>query len=254
MQQGYIKLHRQLLDTDIFENPKLLKVFIWCLLKATHKEREQRVGRKIVKLKQGQFIFGRAKASLELDIPQSTIWDYMKLLENRRTISIKSNNKYSVVTIENWGLYQNNDDFPTAKPTAKPTTNGQQMDTNKNVKNVKNNNIVAKKFADTSDEYRLSMFLLNHIRENNPNSKEPNIQSWCKQFDYMIRLDKRDIEEIKEVIKWCQSNSFWSSNILSPKKLREKYDTLYMQMKNSKDKKEQSEQQTFKSLYGANKL
>ena len=135
MQQGYIKLHRQLLDTDIFENPKLLKVFIWCLLKATHTDREQRVGRKIVKLRQGQFIFGRAKASLELDIPQSTIWDYMKLLENRRTISIKSNNKYSVVTIENWGLYQNNDDFPTAKP----TINGQQMDTNKNVKNVKNN-------------------------------------------------------------------------------------------------------------------
>lgn len=36
-------------------------------------------------------------------------------------------------------MYQNGEDFPTTKPTAKPTTNGQQMDTNKNVKNVNNN-------------------------------------------------------------------------------------------------------------------
>lgn len=139
MQQGYIKLHRLLIGDDIFQNEKLLKVFIWCLLKATHKEREMLIGRQNVKLKEGQFIFGRNKASLELNMPASTLWDYMKLLEKRKTINIKSNNKYSIVTIEKWAIYQSKDNTSDNKSDNKQTSNGQQMDTNKNVKNVKNN-------------------------------------------------------------------------------------------------------------------
>jgi len=46
----------------------------------------------------------------------------------------------------------------------------------------------------------------------------------------MIRLDKRKPEKIKEVIDWCQADDFWYANILSTKKLREKYDQLVLQM------------------------
>lgn len=124
MQQGYIKLHRTLIDDDIFQNEKLLKVFIWCLLKATHKEREMLIGRQNVKLKEGQFIFGRNKASSELNMPASTLWDYMKLLEKRKTINIKSNNKFSIVTIEKWVIYQSKDNISDNKSNNKQTSNG----------------------------------------------------------------------------------------------------------------------------------
>ncbi|SFI95060.1 phage conserved hypothetical protein, C-terminal domain-containing protein [Terrisporobacter glycolicus] len=142
MQQGYIKLYRTLIDSDIFKNEKLFKVFIWCLLKATHKERDQVIGRKTIRLKEGQFIFGRLKASSELNMAPSTVWDYMKLLEKHKNINIKSNNKYSIVTIENWSIYQAKENITDNKSNNnadnKSTTNEQQMDTNKNVKNVKN--------------------------------------------------------------------------------------------------------------------
>lgn len=142
MQQGYIKLYRTLIDSDIFQNEKLFKVFIWCLLKATHKERDQVIGRKTIRLKEGQFIFGRLKASSELNMAPSTVWDYMKLLEKHNNININSNNKYSVVTIEKWGIYQTKENITDSKSNNntdnKSTTNQQQMDTNKNVKNVKN--------------------------------------------------------------------------------------------------------------------
>ena len=46
--KSYIKLFRKLLNSPIFENEKALKIWIWCLLKATHKERLQLVGQQEV--------------------------------------------------------------------------------------------------------------------------------------------------------------------------------------------------------------
>lgn len=132
MQQGYIKLYRALIDSDIFQNEKLFKVFIWCLLKATHKERDQVIGRKTIRLKEGQFIFGRLKASSELNMAPSTVWDYMKLLEKHKNININSNNKYSVVTIEKWRIYQTKENITDNKSNnntdSKSTTNGHKQE------------------------------------------------------------------------------------------------------------------------------
>ncbi len=100
---------------------------------------------------------------------------------------------------------------------------------------------VQKAFLSDSDEYRLSTFLWNYIKKNNEKAKEPNLQSWSKTFDLMIRLDKRSVDDIKKVIVFCQQNEFWYKNILSPAKLREHYDKLTLQMKepkyNNKNKK-----------------
>ncbi len=130
---GWIKLHRCLKDKAIFENEKLLKVFIWCLLRATHSGYEQLIGRQKVWLEPGQFPTGRKKAGLELNMKSSTAWDYLKLLESNKTITINSNNKFSVITIENWAIYQSEKEETDNKPTA----NQQQINTNKNVKNNK---------------------------------------------------------------------------------------------------------------------
>lgn len=130
--ETWIKLYRKLLVSPIFENEKALKVWIWCMLKATHIEREQLVGKKIVHLQVGQFIFGRSKASEELKMSESSIYVYIKLLEKLNMISVKSNNKFSVVTVEKWEDYQGSKQTDNNKI----TTNEQQNNTNKNVKNI----------------------------------------------------------------------------------------------------------------------
>lgn len=143
--KGWVKLHRVITEGAIFDNEKLLKVWIWCLCKATHKNRNQMIGKQFVDLKPGQFATGRNKAGAELNMPPSTAWDYLKLLEKNASISIKSNNRFSVVTVENWGVYQsdgnNSDSTLTAdgqQNNSTLTADGQHLDTNKNVKNIKN--------------------------------------------------------------------------------------------------------------------
>ena len=106
---SWIKLYRKILKSPIWDNEKALKIWIWCLLKATYQERIQLVGQQEVNLEKGQFVFGRKKASEELSMNESTIYKYIKLLEKLKMISIKSNNKFSIVSIEKWEDYQMED-------------------------------------------------------------------------------------------------------------------------------------------------
>ena len=135
--EGWIKLHRKLLKSDVFENEKLLKMFVWCLIRASRKEREIIVGATKVNLLPGQFVTGRRKAAIELDMKESTVNSYLKRLEKMQMITLKSNNAFTIVTIDNYSVYQgelDNDDNEI-------TENEQQNNTNKNVKKEKNNNI-----------------------------------------------------------------------------------------------------------------
>ena len=85
-------------------------------------------------------------------------------------------------------------------------------------------------FSSDMDEMRLARFMFAHIKRNNPNAKEPRFESWAIQFDFMIRLDKRAVDDIKAVIDWSQKDDFWKANILSPDKLRKKFDQLWIKM------------------------
>ncbi|MFW9970265.1 MAG: hypothetical protein ACFFDF_08705 [Candidatus Odinarchaeota archaeon] len=139
-------------------------------------------------------------------------------------------------------MCNNNTGFDTGFDTNLDTHFDTNLDTilkqNKTKQNKRNNNSCKLKFDNESIEYKLSNYLKNWILKNNPNAKVPNtdkkINDWAKHINYMIRLDNRNPEEIKEMIKFCQTDSFWMTNILSTKKLREQYDKLYLLMQNNK--------------------
>lgn len=84
-------------------------------------------------------------------------------------------------------------------------------------------------------------YLFELIKGNNPKQKEPNFDSWANEFRLMRERDNREAKEIKDVIDWCQADPFWQGNILSPKKLREKFDQLTIQMKSKKGAKNNAE-------------
>lgn len=238
--QGWFKVHRKLLVSDIFKNEKLFKIFMYCLMKSTHTPFEQRVGRQIVPLKEGQFVFGRKIAALELDMKESTVWSYMNILKDDKIINIESNNRYSVISVVNWAFYQEKDEKNNSKDDNKGTTNGQQMDTNKNVKNVKNDKKNNKRYSrkqvydENSNYYQLAIFFYKQIKNNNPEHKKPNLQTWSDDIRKMIELDKRTDEQVKYLMQWVQQDDFEMANVLSPAKLRKRFDSLVIKVKRNK--------------------
>lgn len=151
MYDGWIKLHRKIIESPVFNNPNLLKLWIWCLCKATHKEREEVVGKQIVKLLPGQFVFGRLRAAETLHMNDRTVYDYMKMLEKLDMIRIDSNNKFSLITIENWAFYQYETSEIQQQNTQQYTI---ENDTNNNINNIKKSKCTPKACIDNSKEYR----------------------------------------------------------------------------------------------------
>ncbi|MGS2750081.1 phage replisome organizer N-terminal domain-containing protein [Bacillus zanthoxyli] len=84
-------------------------------------------------------------------------------------------------------------------------------------------------------------YLFEKIKGNNPKQKEPNFDTWSNDFRLMREKDNRELQEIKDVIDWCQADPFWQGNILSAKKLREKFDQLTIQMNSKKGAKSNAE-------------
>ena len=91
------------------------------------------------------------------------------------------------------------------------------------------------RFPDDSEPAKLVTTLRGLIIGNNPTARAAKMtvrecDNWAEDFERLIRLDGRDPPTIERVMRWAQSDQFWRANILSPKKLREKWDTLWLQM------------------------
>ena len=128
MNRGYIRLWRKSLDAGWIKNHKLWAFWSYCLLKASYREYDAIVGLQIVHLLPGQFIFGRKKASEETGLTEREVRTIVEFLKKAGNLTIKTTNRFSIITIINWTSYQcddlendqPNDQLPTSK---RPHTN-----------------------------------------------------------------------------------------------------------------------------------
>jgi biotin operon repressor len=135
--RAWIKIFRKLIDSRVFFNEGVLKVWIWCLCRASFKERFVSVtigrGSTEVRLQPGQFIYGRKTAAEKLGMSESTVNDRMQKLARMGNIDIQPNTNFSIVTVCNWATYQ--DDVSTEQQlfqqpgNSRPTARQQPSDT-----------------------------------------------------------------------------------------------------------------------------
>lgn len=145
--EGWIKLHRQIIDSPVFAHPTALKIWIWFLCRANHSNKIIQLdvggGYTTVKLTHGQFVFGRHKAEEELGIDGSTIYKWLKKFETElQMIKVESNNKYSIVTILKFKEFQSTEELKIAAKEQQKnnsvTAKEQQSNTDKNANNEEN--------------------------------------------------------------------------------------------------------------------
>lgn len=98
--------------------------------------------------------------------------------------------------------------------------------------NVKVNDKIKKRELDP-EAIRLSTLLQSKIRENYPfvKQKSREVERWAVDIEKVNRIDGYDWPMVEAVILWSQKNDFWQKNIRSGIKLREKFETLLVQIK-----------------------
>ena len=126
MNNGWIKLHRQIIDNDIFRHDlNAWHVFEVLLLLADRRNASWSGGR-----------FTLAEAC---NIKPTTLYKCLKRLEKAEMVTLSSNNKYTTIHICNWDKYQEDGN---SSGNNKVTTKGQQSNTitrskNKELRNNK---------------------------------------------------------------------------------------------------------------------
>lgn len=139
---GWIKLHRKVLDSGWLQNHKLWTFWTYCLLKADHSAHKTIIGYQEIWLEPGQFIFGRKIAASELNMSECGIRSCLNFLKKLGNVTIKTTNKFSIITIVNWDVYQSqkneSDQQSDQQTTSKRPANDQPVTTHKKEKNVKN--------------------------------------------------------------------------------------------------------------------
>ena len=144
---GWIKLHRKMLDNPVvWKDSDHLAVWIYLLLNATHKDMDVLFKNKRITLKPGQLITSRKSIAKKLNISESKVHRVLKMLEIEQQIEQQTSNKNRLITIVGWNEYQSCEQQIEQQVNNNRTTSEQQVNTNKNIKNIKNNILCANFF------------------------------------------------------------------------------------------------------------
>ena len=122
----------------VWKDSDHLAVWIYLLLNATHKDMDVLFKNKRITLKPGQLITGRKSIAKKLDISESKVHRVLKMLEIEQQIEQQTSNKNRLIAIVGWNEYQSCEQQIEQQVNNNRTTSEQQVNTNKNIKNDKN--------------------------------------------------------------------------------------------------------------------
>jgi predicted transcriptional regulator len=165
--EGYIKLHRKILDNAIFRKPKVSHLFNYCLLRANWSDKTICWNGQPLVVERGSFITGRKQIALETGLSEQNVRYALRTLHTFGMVkpsSEKSTSKFTYLTICNYNDYQHLEDEANQQSNQQVTSN--QPASNQQVTTDKNNNT-------------------NNTKETNKNTKE-DFENWWVYWRSLI--------------------------------------------------------------------
>ena len=136
--KGYLRLFRQILDWEWYDNPNVKVIFIHCLLCANTKAKKWRD----MTIKRGQLVTSYEKLAAANGLTNQQTRTALKSLQLTNEIEYQSTNQYTVITVKNYNMYQPYniqktmaDAYPNNKPNAGQITTTNNID----ISNIYNN-------------------------------------------------------------------------------------------------------------------
>ena len=157
MSTGWIKLHRQLLEWEWYDDTNTKCLFLHCLLRANHSDTEWR-GHNI---KRGQFLTSVDTLTRETGLSVSQIRTSLKKLISTNEIASKSQARSTVITVLSYDSHQDNDKPVDKLMTMKSQADDNEIATDKNViiKECKNDKKITRRFTPPTDIETVAYFV-----------------------------------------------------------------------------------------------
>lgn len=134
MNNGFITLHRKILDWEWYDDLNTTRLFIHCLLRANHKDNNWRG----ILIQRGSFLTSINTLSKETKLSTSQIRTAINKLKSTSEIASQSQAQYSVITMLKYDQYQANDKVIDKPVTNQSQTSDKPMTTNNNENNENN--------------------------------------------------------------------------------------------------------------------
>lgn len=117
MMQGWIKIHRQLMDSSVWAKPELLRLWLMILMKVNHQPKEWIANGKAMTIPRGAMVTGRAALEREYaknwcqrscgDAPNGrTLARWLDALEVSGMLSLTKSKSYTVIHVVKYDEYQ----------------------------------------------------------------------------------------------------------------------------------------------------
>lgn len=255
--EGWIKLHRKTLDNPIItKDSDYLAVWIYLLLNTTHKEYDVLFKGERVTLKRGQLLTGRKSISEKLKIDENKVQRILKSLENEHQIEQQKSNKNRLITIVSWDKYQQDEQQNEQQLNNKRTTTEQQVNTNKNVKNIKNDKNVTTTVSDSCVDglQEVIDFYNNNIGFITPYGLET-LSDYAKEMpedliiyamQKAVEADKRTIQYIKGILNnWLKKGI---KSVIDAEKEDKQFQSTKQENKNASKSYNNYEQRQYNDL------
>ena len=254
MENGFIKLYRQIQNWEWYTDSATVHFFIHCILSANWKDKRWQ-GKEV---KRGQFITSYAHLSMQTGLSVKQIRIRIDRLVDSGEIEYKGASNHSLITVCNYNTYQPKHVEEGKQKANKRHSKGTQRATTKEGKEYKEGkNNYSQRIVDTVPDIEsiedknviLACHLwhdVNSLQPNNKTTQRAKVKTWSEPIRLMVEQDDRTYEEIWDLWKRVQKDEFWRTNILSPAKLRDKFDQLSIKLK---PQKPQIDEQFIDSLF-----
>ena len=139
MTQGFITLHRKMIEWEWFTDINTTHLFLYCLLRANHENKKWRG----IEIERGSFITSLEHTSKDTGLTVRQVRTALDKLKSTGELTSQSTSQYSIISIKNYNLYQDYDKQIDKRMTSERQTNDKRATTNNNDNNDNNdNNIV----------------------------------------------------------------------------------------------------------------
>ena len=127
MSEGWIKIHRRLIDWEWFNDINTCHLFFYLILKANYKDKSWRG----ILIKRGQLVTSFQSLSEAMPLSIQQIRTCLGRLKSTGEVTSKPTNKFTILTIEKYNDYQSDDEEVTSTATFNQQTNNIQSTTTK---------------------------------------------------------------------------------------------------------------------------